>query len=163
TMQDLTNFYQEGLGIDAGAPANPAAPPPGATLAGDPANPNSVKLVITGDAGTANALSLAGNSLVNQNGVSPFTSADGPDATGKLKGAAGDTINIDRTGSGAKSPMSMKLDFSGVTSLASNGSTLVMTNQDGSQIGTLESFSVGADGTISGSYNNGQTKTLGQV
>jgi flagellar hook protein FlgE len=38
-----------------------------------------------------------------------------------------------------------------------------MENQDGSQIGTLESFSVGADGAITGSYSNGQTKALGQV
>src|SRR5581483_6750892 len=62
------------------------------------------------------------------------------DSAGKLKGSTGNTINIDRTGTGAKSPMNVKLDFSNVTSLASNDSTLVMTNQDGSQIGTLNSF-----------------------
>jgi flagellar hook protein FlgE len=38
-----------------------------------------------------------------------------------------------------------------------------MSSQDGIQIGTLSSFSVGGDGTITGSYDNGQTKTLGQV
>src|SRR5262249_12149321 len=37
------------------------------------------------------------------------------------------------------------------------------TAQDGSPIGTLTSFSVGADGTISGSYSNGQVKTLGAL
>jgi flagellar hook protein FlgE len=39
----------------------------------------------------------------------------------------------------------------------------VMTSQDGSPIGTLNSFSVGTDGTITGAYSNGQTKTLGQL
>jgi len=38
-----------------------------------------------------------------------------------------------------------------------------MSQQDGSQIGTLNSFSVGGDGTITGTYSNGQTKTMGQV
>jgi flagellar hook protein FlgE len=190
-------------------------------------------LTLTGNAGTSNSLSLAGNALTNENGVSPFTFQDGVDGagnksdpngtsittsfvaydslgspvnvnitavlenkttagdtwqfyatspntgngsavvgngtltfnnTGQLINSTGTTINIDRTGTGAKTPMSVNLNFNGVSSLANAaGSTLVMNNQDGAQIGTLETFSVGSDGTITGSYSNGQTKTMGQV
>lgn len=233
TLGDLQAFLQGGMGVDTTAPTQPGQPAPGASLVADPTDPNSVQLTLTGNAGTANSLSLSGNALTNENGVSPFTFQDGVDGTGnksnpngssistsfvaydslgspvnvnvtavlKNKSATGDTwqfyatspstgngssvvgngtltfdnggvltnstgttINIDRTGTGAKTPMSVKLNFGGVSSLASsNGSTLVMSQQDGSQIGTLESFSVGADGTLTGSYSNGQTKTMGQV
>jgi flagellar hook protein FlgE len=40
---------------------------------------------------------------------------------------------------------------------------LVMTQQDGSQIGTLTSFAVATDGKVQGTYSNGQTRTLGQL
>jgi flagellar hook protein FlgE len=233
TLGDLQNFLQGGLGIDTAAATQPGQPAPGSGLVADPANPNSVSLTLTGNAGKGNSLSLSGNALTNQNGVSPFSFQDGVDAagnksnpigssintgfvaydslgspvnvnvtavlenkttagdtwqfyatspdtgngsvvigngtltfnnTGKLINSTGTNINIDRTGTGAKTPMSVNLDFAGVSSLASaNGSTLVMNNQDGAQIGTLETFSVGANGTITGSYSNGQTKTMGQV
>ncbi len=39
------------------------------------------------------------------------------DANGNLKGVTGDTVTIDRTGTGAVSPMSVKLDFSSMTQL----------------------------------------------
>ncbi len=82
---------------------------------------------------------------------------------GKLISTTGDTIGIDRSGTGAKTPLSVKLDFSAMTSLTSRNSELVMTRQDGNAIGTLGDFSVGADGTITGSFTNGQTRTLGQI
>jgi flagellar hook protein FlgE len=85
------------------------------------------------------------------------------DSTGKLIASQGTSVNIDRGGTGAKTPMSVNLDFSNMTSLTSTGSQLVMTSQDGNAIGTLNDFSVGADGTVTGSFTNGQTRTLGQV
>jgi flagellar hook protein FlgE len=36
-------------------------------------------------------------------------------------------------------------------------------SQDGSAIGSLSSFSIGANGTISGVFSNGQTQSLGQI
>src|SRR5205823_2327426 len=51
----------------------------------------------------------------------------------------------------------------GMTSLASHNSDLVMSKQDGSPLGSLESFMVGTDGTITGAFSNGLTRTLGQV
>jgi flagellar hook protein FlgE len=37
------------------------------------------------------------------------------------------------------------------------------TNQDGVSSGTLESFAIGSDGTITGSFSNGKTQALGQL
>jgi flagellar hook protein FlgE len=73
------------------------------------------------------------------------------DSNGKLVASTGTNISLDRTGTGAASPLTMKLDFSNMTSLAGN------------PVGTLSSFSIGNDGTISGSFSNGETRTLGQV
>ena len=38
-----------------------------------------------------------------------------------------------------------------------------MNEQDGAPMGVLDSFSVGADGMVVGSFTNGRTRTLGQV
>jgi flagellar hook protein FlgE len=85
------------------------------------------------------------------------------DSSGKLKASTGTAITVDRGSTGAKTPLSMKLNFDDVTSETSNNSTLVMTQQDGSQIGTLTSFAVATDGKVQGTYSNGQTRTLGQL
>jgi flagellar hook protein FlgE len=85
------------------------------------------------------------------------------DGSGNLQSVTGNTINISRAGTGATSPMAVKLDFGSMTQLTDQSSTLVMTKQDGSPIGTLSSFSVGTDGTVTGAYTNGLTRTLGQV
>jgi flagellar hook protein FlgE len=59
------------------------------------------------------------------------------------------------------------MDFSGqsaqVTSLSDQSSSIAALAQDGAPIGTLQGFSVGQDGTITGSFSNGLTRTLGQV
>ena len=85
------------------------------------------------------------------------------DASGQLKAATGTTLNIDRTGTGARSPMSITLHFGDTSELAGQTSNLVMSNQDGMPPGTLSSFSIGTDGTITGAYSNGMTRSLGQV
>jgi flagellar hook protein FlgE len=85
------------------------------------------------------------------------------DSNGTLVASTGTTLNIDRTGTGAQSPMSVNIDFSGTTELTGTKSTLVMSNQDGMPPGSLNAYSVGTDGTITGSYSNGMTRSLGQV
>jgi len=42
-------------------------------------------------------------------------------------------------------------------------STTSSTDQDGSSSGSLVNFSIGSDGTITGSFSNGKTQALGQV
>lgn len=63
--------------------------------------------------------------------------------------------------------MLFDLELSGqtaaVTSLGSVNSSLAALSQDGAPIGTLQGFSVGQDGTITGGFSNGLTRTLGQV
>jgi flagellar hook protein FlgE len=78
------------------------------------------------------------------------------------------SANIDRSGTGADSPLSIALAFtsaddSGVTSLSDASSSIAATFRDGSPIGTLTAFAVGSDGTIVGAFTNGLTRTLGQV
>ncbi len=85
------------------------------------------------------------------------------DNFGRLKETQGTTLTIDRDLTGAGTPLTLNLDFQSMTSLTSRASDMVMTEQDGSPIGTLDSFSVGADGTITGSFTNGRTRTLGQI
>jgi flagellar hook protein FlgE len=82
---------------------------------------------------------------------------------GQLISSTGTQLQIDRIGTGANSPLDINLNFSGMTSLSSNSSNMVMSTQDGEPIGSLASFSVGGDGTITGQFTNGLTKTIGQV
>ena len=85
------------------------------------------------------------------------------DTTGNLTASTGTTVSIDRSGTGAVTPLGVKLNFAKMTELSGQQSTLVMSTQDGFPAGSLDSFSVGNDGTITGAYSNGQTRTLGQV
>ena len=85
------------------------------------------------------------------------------DTQGLLKTVAGDTITVNRDATGAKEPLTFKMNFDGLTSLTAGDSSVAMTGQDGYQIGVLNSFSIGTDGRINGSYSNGQSKNLGQI
>ena len=96
-------------------------------------------------------------SLVVGNGTLQF----GTD--GKLLDSTGTTITLDRDNTGAVTPTTIRLDFGTMTSLTSNDSELVMTSQDGSPMGTLQSFSIGADGSVTGAFSNGETSLLAQL
>ncbi|CAA9390447.1 MAG: Flagellar hook protein FlgE [uncultured Phycisphaerae bacterium] len=96
-------------------------------------------------------------SLVAGNGTLTF----GTD--GRLLDSTGTTISIDRAATGADTPLGVELNFDAMTSLTSRASELVMTEQDGAPLGVLQSFSVGADGTVTGAFSNGRTKALAQV
>jgi flagellar hook protein FlgE len=233
TLSDLANFFNGGLSIDTTVAADPSRPTPGTTIEPDATTPTAVRIVVTGNTGTANSLELGANSftagainpLQFQDGtnaagfsskpvgesihttavvydslgtpvtvnvtavfqkVTPvgtqwsFTADSGDnksatgnqiigtgtltfDSAGKLVTSTGTNVNIDRTGTGARSPFAVKLDFSGTTSLASTSSNLAMSKQDGSPLGSLASFSIGTDGVITGAFSNGLTRTLGQV
>lgn len=51
---------------------------------------------------------------------------------------------------------------SAVTQFAA-ASTIAMSSQNGFASGTLQSYSIGSDGTITGSFSNGATLSLGQI
>ncbi|HEV2296752.1 MAG TPA: flagellar hook-basal body complex protein [Tepidisphaeraceae bacterium] len=85
------------------------------------------------------------------------------DSEGRLTSSTGTTVVIHRNNTGAGSAVNLNIDFSSMTSLASSESSLTATGVDGSPIGTLSAFSVGVNGIITGMFDNGLTRTLGQV
>ncbi len=85
------------------------------------------------------------------------------DNSGKLISTTGTNISIARANTGATTPMNVALDFSNMTALASSSSALTSATQNGFAEGTLSTFSVGGNGTITGSFTNGQTQVLGQI
>ena len=63
---------------------------------------------------------------------------------------------------GAATPFNVNFDYTGTTQF---GSTFSVNAQkpDGFQSGRLAGFNIGADGSIVGSYTNGESAVLGQV
>ncbi len=82
---------------------------------------------------------------------------------GAFVSATGNEFSIDRTGTGAATPLTFSLDFTGVNGLSTQASNVIMSDQDGFPPGTLTGFSVGDDGTIDGIFSNGMSRALGQV
>lgn len=85
------------------------------------------------------------------------------DPDGRLVSAQDNKIQITRTDTGAVTPIEITLDFGEVTGLTSAQSSLLVALQDGYSSGTLNDFSVGTDGVITGTFSNGLTRTLGQI
>lgn len=221
TVDDLTTFFNNAMGIDptAGGPPNP-----GAAISTDGFGQTSLSIV--GNVGTGNTLGLSSDAFRNT-GTPPFTftadptqSANGEsvntsltaydslgqavqinvtavlkskdstgtswqffvnspdnangnlsvgngtlqfDGSGKLISSTGTSFTLDRSNTGADPALDMTLDFSDVAAAAHTTSTMSMESQDGEAPGELQDFSIGTDGTITGTYSNGLTKTLGQV
>ncbi|MFO0839156.1 MAG: flagellar hook-basal body complex protein [Phycisphaerae bacterium] len=85
------------------------------------------------------------------------------DTQGNFLSATGNQVSIDRGGTGAASPLTITVDFSGVHGLSTQTSNVIMALQDGFPPGTMTAFGVGVDGTVTGTFSNGLTRTLGQV
>ncbi len=85
------------------------------------------------------------------------------DNDGNFLSADGNEFSIDRTANGAASPLTFSIDFTSVNGLSTATSEMVMADQDGYPPGTLTGFGVKDDGTITGTFDNGMTQTLGQV
>lgn len=124
----------------------------------------SVTSVLESKADTGNTWRFYASSGDNKGGtIGLGTGTLTFDNDGKLLSSTGSTISINRQGTGAKTPLAMRLDFDEMTSLTSRNSELVMTEQDGSAIGTLNNYSIGTNGMITGSFSNGLTRNLGQI
>lgn len=85
------------------------------------------------------------------------------DTNGELLGSNKIYASIDRTDTGATPILTFSLDFTACRALAGTSSTLASVYQDGSEQGTLQDYSIGENGVISGSFSNGLVRTLGQV
>lgn len=85
------------------------------------------------------------------------------DGNGNLISTSNTTVSIDRRHVPSSSPMQFELDFSAVSGLSRDTSTLAVARQDGSPPGTLTSFAIGEDGVIRGQFSNGVSRDLGQI
>lgn len=86
--------------------------------------------------------------------------------TGLLESVSDEIIELDRSGTGALTPLPVTLNFLDPEFSLSTGSApseLTGSVLNGAAVGTLESFSVGSDGIITGAFTNGQKRSLGQV
>jgi len=120
-------------------------------------NPNSVTFTFTNTASDAWSWTAAGTGITvgaaNQ-GTLTFNS------TGALTGSTGALQIVNATG--AATPQAVAVDFSKMTQFASANTASPM-SQDGYASGTLTTFTIGQDGTISGTYSNGVNQSIGQV
>ena len=89
------------------------------------------------------------------------------DTNGQLISTTDGSITIDRNGTGAATPQVINLgfedQFGSVTALYDVKSQVSAVSQDGSQIGTLEDFTIEQNGAITGVFSNGELRTLGQI
>jgi flagellar hook protein FlgE len=85
------------------------------------------------------------------------------DGEGNLIGTTNDTVTIERRNIPSSDPLSFDLDFSQVSGLSTNNSSLSAARQDGSPAGTLSSFIFGEDGRLRGVFTSGVTRDLGQI
>lgn len=85
------------------------------------------------------------------------------DPEGRFLSATGTRVSLDRSGTGAVTPLGFELDFSQLNGLSTQVSNVIMAEQDGYPPGTLIGYAVGVDGTVAGAFSNGMTHTLGQV
>ena len=105
----------------------------------------------------------SGNPTVVSSGTLTF------DSNGNLQSPTGSIpgINISGLADGAANlSLTWNLaDSSGASLLTqvASKSTTTTTNQNGYASGTLQSYTVQADGTIEGTFTNGQTQALGQI
>ena len=76
--------------------------------------------------------------------------------------SAGNNANAPTAGAGAPAPGPIALDYSNDASLAGSYTANVI-SQNGYAAGVLSNITVGQDGTVTGSFTNGQQKALAQV
>jgi len=85
------------------------------------------------------------------------------DNTGKVTGSSTAQFAIDRSTTSATNPMLFTFDFSQISGISSTGSTLNLVSQNGTSPGTLTSYVIDNSGVINGAFDNGITRTLGQI
>jgi flagellar hook protein FlgE len=85
------------------------------------------------------------------------------DGEGNFLSATNSSVSIDRRNIPSNTPLEFELDFTNISGLAAESSTLAAARQDGSAAGKLTSFIIGEDGTIRGVFSSGVTRDLGQI
>ena len=89
------------------------------------------------------------------------------DTDGQLVTTTPVTLTVDLANTGAETPQDITLSFADpvgtLTALVDSNSEFSAINQDGAPIGTLEDFTIEADGTITGIFSNSLLRTLGRL
>ena len=85
------------------------------------------------------------------------------DGEGNFASASNSTVAIQREGIPSDSPLQFELDFSKISGLATDRSSLQVASQDGTGAGTFSRFVVDQDGTIDGRFTNGAVRDLGRI
>ncbi len=85
------------------------------------------------------------------------------DGEGNVIGVSDATVSIERRNVSSASPLEFELDFSKMSGLAADSSTIAASRQDGSGAGTLSSFIISESGEIRGVFSNGVSRDLGQL
>jgi len=109
---------------------------------------------------SAQALTIAGAVDMVPNSGSVASTLLQFNSAGSVTGTASGSLTVNLTNGAA--PLTFSEDFSQMTQYGGNFGVNSLT-QDGYTAGQLSNYSIGKDGTISGSYSNGQTQILGQV
>lgn len=84
------------------------------------------------------------------------------DANGRLINTGATQSMTVPTGANGADPFAVSLNFADITQLATE-SQVQMADQNGYPPGSLASFSIGLDGTISGLFTNGLSRALGKI
>lgn len=82
---------------------------------------------------------------------------------GKFVSSTNDTVAVARNNIPSVSPLEFQLDFTQLSGLSANKSSLSASRQDGFPPGKLTSFLIGEDGKIRGVFDNGTERDLGQI
>jgi flagellar hook protein FlgE len=129
--------------------------------------------VLTGDTGGASGTEASWDVYATLDGAAiPGNNPDGTGSFGPLVFTPTGTIDATATtlpfpisatlADGATTPLNFNLDFTGTTQYGAPFATTTL-NQNGFTSGQLSGFSASANGTIVGTYTNGQSATLGQI
>jgi len=109
------------------------------------------------------AMTLTGTANFNSSGtLVSTTELQGSPAAQTPTASVGSFSFTVPTSDGSTSPQQLTLNIAGTTQYGGKDGVNNLA-QDGYASGTLSNFSIGADGTITGNYSNGQTNVLGQV
>jgi flagellar hook protein FlgE len=98
----------------------------------------------------------------NGNLVSPSTNLTGITFSGLSDGASNMNMTWNLFGTGGTATLSQVDESSASSSTPTNG-TVSATTQDGFASGSYSGFTIGSDGTVTATFNNGQKLNVGQL
>ncbi|MGA7204574.1 MAG: flagellar hook protein FlgE [Specibacter sp.] len=140
----------------------PAAATTTATMGGNLPDDAAVGTALTRDVKVFDASGKASNLALTFTRTAAGWDVAGADANGGTGATALTFAGGKQTSGGPLTVGGIAVDLSGVTG-AAELSTVSVTGKNGNAAGTLDSFSMGADGTLTGTFSNGENAVIGRV